>query len=178
MFMNILNKFNSLSTVTKGAVLGAALALPVAASVLAYGPARPTFTVERPASYPVFNSMTNNPYEGDERNFLLANEKEVLDVTDGQEVVIRAFVHNNASETLNGADFTGTGVAKDVKFTLATPNWTDQTSEKTISAYINSSNAVPMQVWDEVTLKSASNFTLEIVPGSARYQNYAKTFPS
>ncbi len=38
-------------------------------AIFAYGPERETFTIEKPASYITFNSITNNPNYGDERNF-------------------------------------------------------------------------------------------------------------
>ena len=51
------------------AVIAAAIIVP--AAVLAWGPDRPTFTIEQPANYVTFNSITNNPVHGDERNFVL-----------------------------------------------------------------------------------------------------------
>ncbi|HEV3170384.1 MAG TPA: hypothetical protein VGZ32_08600 [Actinocrinis sp.] len=39
-----------------------------------WGPARKTFIMNSPASYPVFNSITNNPSQGDERNFFQCHD--------------------------------------------------------------------------------------------------------
>lgn len=41
-----------------------------------WGPNRPTFTDEKPAPYAVLNSITNNPFHGDERNFTQCRDKE------------------------------------------------------------------------------------------------------
>ena len=51
-------------------VLALTVATALGGSVLAYGPERPTFTGEKPADYVTFNSITNNKYYGDERNFV------------------------------------------------------------------------------------------------------------
>ena len=39
-------------------------------SAFAHGPERKTFSAENPADYVTFNSITNNPTVGDERNFV------------------------------------------------------------------------------------------------------------
>lgn len=41
-----------------------------------WGPNRSTFTNEKPAPYAAFNSITNNPLHGDERNFTQCRDKE------------------------------------------------------------------------------------------------------
>lgn len=49
--------------IVAGAVLG------VSAAVSAWGPDRPTYTVNNPADHVTFNSITDNPNYGDERAF-------------------------------------------------------------------------------------------------------------
>ena len=56
-------KFGLLNTV---AILSISLA--GATSVSAWGPERATFTMDNPATYPTFNSITDNPHISDERN--------------------------------------------------------------------------------------------------------------
>ena len=46
------------------------LSVMSASSAMAWGPERTTFTMEKPATYPTFNSITNNPTIGDERDFV------------------------------------------------------------------------------------------------------------
>ncbi|MEV0580981.1 hypothetical protein OG521_01250 [Streptomyces sp. NBC_01463] len=41
-----------------------------------WGPGRKTFTMQKPASYPVFNSITDNRVHGDERNFVQCRDKQ------------------------------------------------------------------------------------------------------
>ena len=50
------------------------LGLTTFASASAWGPERTTFTMESPATYPTFNSITDNPTIGDERNFVRIGE--------------------------------------------------------------------------------------------------------
>jgi hypothetical protein len=47
-----------------------AAAVIVPASIFAWGPNRSTFTIDSPANYVTFNSITDNPNIGDERNFV------------------------------------------------------------------------------------------------------------
>ena len=65
--------FNKLRSMPKRyAVLTAALlaAVIVPAALNAWVPSdRATFTWDKPATYVTFNSMTNNPKQGDERDF-------------------------------------------------------------------------------------------------------------
>ena len=56
------------------AVVAAVVAVP--AMLLAWGPTRPTYTIEHPADHVTFNSITNNPnIGGDERDFVGIREK-------------------------------------------------------------------------------------------------------
>ena len=48
--------------------------LIVPASLHAWGPSRATFTMQNPATYVTFNSLTDNPNLGDERNFTSVRE--------------------------------------------------------------------------------------------------------
>ena len=58
------------------AVVLAAVAVP--AGLLAWGPDRPAFTLENPADYVTFNSITNNAKHGNEFNFT-----QIRNATDG-----------------------------------------------------------------------------------------------
>ena len=61
----------------------------VAGSAAAWGPERATFTMEAPATYPVFNSITNNPTIGDERDFVRVGQinADVTDLKNEKEIV-------------------------------------------------------------------------------------------
>jgi len=125
-----------------------------------------------------FNSISDSKI-GDEKNFVGAIESSKIDwsntgksnltwnadsinVKDGETYTIRLYVHNNSPK---GTD----AVAKDVKTTFSLP--TNVSNSQTIIGYLDSSNANPGRYWDEVTLKSDSDFYLEYVAGSAKYTN-------
>ena len=136
----------------------------------AWGPSgRSTFTLEKPASYVTFNSITNNNTEGDERYFVTAKAADngkwadTTVVEDGKDYIVKMYVHNNAGANLNL-------VAENVKAFAYIENKGSQTQ---VSGKITSTNANPNAVWDETTFKSANGeeFTLSFVSGSAEYTN-------
>lgn len=165
-FLDKLRK--TLSFVPKKALIafGIATAVAVPLAVSAYGPERATFTMDSPASYVTFNSITNNPDIGDERNFVAArvdngssaglnnvwNANEITAV-DGESYFVRMYVHNNAAANLNL-------VAENVRAHAAIPTGT--ATSQTISGYISSSNANPTTVWDYVTFTSDQEFYLAV----------------
>lgn len=88
------------------AMIAAAVIVP--AVLFAWGPERQTYTVEKPADHVTFNSITNNPSIGDERNFVGIREagtnnlwSDNMTVQNGKEYTVRMYVHNNAAENLN-----------------------------------------------------------------------------
>ncbi len=143
-------------------------------AVNAWGPERKTFTMEKPADYVTFNSITNNAI-GDERYFVAASEytgnsnnnvfTDNTTVEDGKEYVVRMYVHNNAGENLGL-------VAENVRAYVILP--TDLASSITVSGKIYSSNAKPTTVWDEThfSSKNGEKFNLAYVDGSAKYYNF------
>lgn len=156
-----------------GVIAALAVAVTGTALTFAWGPDRPTFTVEQPAPYVTFNSITNNPVDGDERNFVRIKDASGNNWTDdiviqpGKEYKVRMVVHNNAGENLNLKALNTTVKA-------AVPDTTGK--EATITGFVGADNAQPKQVWDEVKLTSDKNFNLVYVAGSAKIwnQGYAK----
>ena len=142
----------------------------VPAAIWAWGPSRPTFTMEKPANYVTFNSITNNPViGGDERDFVGIREKgssaawtNSMKVESGKEYYVRLYVHNNAAENLNL-------VAENVTAKMNVP--TNTSKSITLSGSVASSNASPTEVWDEATFTGTEDFNLAYVSGSARYEN-------
>lgn len=140
---------------------------------LAWGPERQTYTIEKPADKVTFNSITNNPNYGDERNFTLARRtdegadkwRDDLEVSSDGEYVVRMYVHNNAAANLKL-------VAKNVRAAVSIPS---QTANKiTVQGQISSDNASPKQIWDQVVFKSASKkFNIAYIAGTARYYTNA-----
>ncbi len=124
-----------------------------------------------------FNSFTNNPIiGGDERDFVNARENtgvndgkqtwqsHEITVEDGKEYLIRIYAHNNNP---NGTKT----VAKNttLHFTLPTTAGTSLS----VQGSIDSSNADPTRVYDDVVFKSKNGetFYLDYIEGSAHYEN-------
>ncbi|MGD8373384.1 MAG: PKD domain-containing protein [Candidatus Woesebacteria bacterium] len=155
-----------------------ALAILVPAAVMAWSPDRTTFTMEHPASYPVFNSITNNPNYGDEREFTTIKDLttgEALSaqtkLIEGHEYQVQVYIHNNASETLNDS---GVGIAKDVTVRALLPQFVD--GNATVAAFVNASNTNPGEVYDTAKLTSDNKVELEYVSGSAMlHTNFQQT---
>ena len=154
-------------SIISGSVLVAAVA---PALVWAWGPSRPSFTIEKPADYIIFNSITNNPViGGDEKDFVgirevgsNANWTNNMKVQNGKEYYVRIYVHNNAASNLNL-------VAENVVAKLNVPTTTAKTV--TVQGQVSASNAKPNTVWDEATFSSDNDFNLAYVAGSALFEN-------
>lgn len=155
------------------ATLMVAAAIIVPAAVLAWGPSRPTFTYEHPAPYVTFNSITNNPKVGDERNFVRVREAGVGNYTEnatlqaGKSYEVMVYYHNNASSGLNAS---GTGIAKDVLLRMQMSASVAAKGKTDVAGFITSSNAKPKEVYDTATLNNptAGQMNLSFVAGSAK----------
>ena len=154
------------------AIIAAAIIVP--ATLFAWGPIRETFTMASPADHITFNSITDNPNIGDERNFVGIREtgtsnawSDDMTVVNGKQYTVRMYVHNNAAANLN---LTATGVT--AKFNL--PVTTGKSIQ--VSGYLDSSNASPTEVYDHAIFNSAEDFNLAYVSGSLRYENNVQTF--
>ena len=173
--------YKSILSVSAAAVMLGATLTP--AMVHAWGDSnngRPSYTLEQINAGELgdtitFNSISNSNI-GDEKNFVGAKvaganvdtwNANTIDVKDGETYTIRLFVHNNSPK---GEE----AIAKGVKATFSIP--TTVSKSLTIVGYLDSSNANPGRYWDEVELKSDSNFYLEYVSGSAKYNNNKGTF--
>ncbi len=169
------------------ATIVSAAAIPFAVSAATdpnpWGPERPTFdyangTNPGSTTGPVFNSFTNAPSYGDERNFATvsadgkADWKKNIKVTPGQQIQVRAYVHNDANTSTNGANLDGIGVAKNTRVRFNVPN--GQASGFDVAAYVSADNATPARVYDTALVQNDSQkFSLKYVPGSAKMYNYA-----
>lgn len=148
----------------------AAVMVP-AVTMATWGPQRQTYTIENAAPHVAFNSITNNPHQGDERNFVQMKEttqtgaggwKDDITVQDGKEYWVRIYMHNNAKESLNLVA-TNTRAIANVPTTTGT--------EMKINGIISADNATPKQVWDDVVLRSDKKFNIAYVNGSTRFIN-------
>jgi uncharacterized repeat protein (TIGR01451 family) len=170
----------------KGIAVLATVAIVFGATGIAsaWFPDRPTYTIQQPADHVTFNSITNNPDEGDERAFFEVKDATntqpngflhtATNLTSGQELLLRVYVHNNAADNLNGTNFDGPGVAKNTKVRIYLPTANAQALRA--NAYISADNATPREVSDSIDLSGTGPFSLEYVPGSA--VQYTNAVPS
>ena len=157
-----------------------ALAIIVPAALLAWGPDRPTYTIEDPADHVTFNSITNNPAIGDERNFMQVREANAgnetyadqINLTVGHQYVVFVYYHNNASSSLNDS---GVGIANGAFVRAEVPAVVANGSDGTRAVgYVGAANASPSQVWDDIafTNNSGGDIALRFVPGSATIHSH------
>lgn len=165
----LFNYAKSVSKRTYAVAAVAAAVITVPATLLAWGPTRPTYTIENPADHITFNSITNNPNIGDERNFVGIRESDTnnlwtddMTVQKGKTYTVRMYVHNNAADNLNL-------VAEDVTAKFNLPTTTGKSIQ--VNGFLNSSNATPTEVYDHAIFSSNTDFNLAYVDGSLKYEN-------
>ena len=151
------------------AVLAVLTAAVSVSASFAWGPERPTYTMAHPADHVTFNSITDNPNYGDEREFVTIQDvtagtklKSTATLTPGHEYMVQVYVHNNAASNLNAS---GVGIAKDVMVRAALP--ASVNGSDTVDGFVAASNAKPKNVYDSATLKSQGKVDLQFVSGSA-----------
>lgn len=172
---------------TGGAIIATILALVGVSAVNAWGPERTTFTMEKPASYVTFDSITDNQSSesvglGDERNFVRVRKAGETTFTDkveisdadaksGQEFEVYVFYHNNAASNYNLT-------AENTKVYAYFPGIISGNSTAETGAKISASNANPTSVWDEADFvnQSSVGVRLRYVEDSATiYWNGGRT---
>lgn len=153
------------------AIIAAAVIIP--ASLYAWGPSRQTYTYENPADHVTFNSITNNPNVGDERNFVRIKEdsntttySDSVTLEPGKVYQVMVYYHNNAASNLN-AD--GTGTAQNTTLKMEIPGVVKAGVKAAFTGTISASNANPGSVYDEAYGTNATNadIALRYVEGSA-----------
>jgi uncharacterized repeat protein (TIGR01451 family)/LPXTG-motif cell wall-anchored protein len=156
------------------AVLMVAAAILIPATLLAWGPDRQTYTYEQPAGKVTFNSITNNPQIGDERNFVRIREEgttqnygDNVNLVPGKVYEMMVYYHNNAASNLNAS---GKGIAKDVMLRMELPGIVKPGVNAVLAGNISASNADPGTVWDEAYGKNTTNadIALRYLSGSAK----------
>lgn len=157
------------------AVVLAAVAVP--AGLLAWGPDRPAFTLENPADYVTFNSITNNAKHGNEFNFTQIRNAtdggqfgEHVDLIPGKEYEVYVFYHNNAKSSLNES---GEGIAQNAQMRVQMPGRVAKGADARVDGVVSADNAKPQQVWDEAKMsnKTDGDITLRYVQDSANLTN-------
>lgn len=171
--MNIFKKF-----VLSGVTAATIVAMPLTAYAGFFPADRATYTCVNGnqcegADHVVFNSFVNNPVVGDERPFFAgslngANVQDRIKVNNGDVIVLRAYVHNNADPNKIGQ---AAALAKNVKIKVLIPS--AKQSDQNLVAFISASNANPGTVNDTMSLYGDKEFTLEYVAGSAQFAHKA-----
>lgn len=162
-------------------MLAAAVVIP--AALFAWGPNRPTYTTESPAPHVTFNSITNNPAHGDERNFVQIKQADAGNATYAEEVALQpgkqyevfVYYHNNAASNLNDAAHNFKGIAQNAAMRVQMPASVKAGEKARITGFVSASNAAPQQVWDEAYASSANGVALRYVQGSAKIYNHGAT---
>ena len=165
------------------AVLMVAAAIIIPAATFAWGPSRETFTTANPAGYVTFNSITDNPAHGDERNFVQVREASASNETyadsialsAGKEYTVFVYYHNNAASNLNAS---GKGIALNAYTKVQLPAVVESGSADTKAVgYVGASNANPGEVWDDISFSNPTNgdIALRYVDGSAKIFNKGAT---
>ena len=177
--MKKINRYKKSRTLVSAlAILG--LSLTTLTSVSAWGPERTTFTMEKPATYPTFNSITNNPTIGDERDFVRVGEinadvtdlKNEIEVVPGRQYLVYVYFHNNASATFNDSAHNNSGVALKTRMASSFSTVLTPAEKGTITATITADNSNPLSVWDEAYMTTKTEKVLmHYVSGSAKIYN-------
>lgn len=135
---------------------------------------RQTYTCITPTNCPganhvVFNSFVNNPVVGDERPFFAgslngANVQDRIKVNNGDVIVLRAYVHNNADPNLIGAP---AAIARNVKIKVLIP--TAKQADTNMIAFVSADNATPGTINDTMSIYADQAFNIDYVAGSAKW---------
>jgi uncharacterized repeat protein (TIGR01451 family) len=154
------------------------VAATAAIATAGFGPDRPTKVYNGPGTpgfdYVTFNSFTNVPNIGDERNFLTGKiagadggfYDPMTKLRNEDEILMRVYVHNNADPKHNAS---GVGVAKNTKVRVELPSAATSAQSLSAKAYISADNAQPQTIFDTLDMKAENGgfFSLQYVPGSA-----------
>ncbi|MEU5046852.1 hypothetical protein [Streptomyces griseorubiginosus] len=136
-----------------------------------WGPSRPTFTNEKPAPYAVLNSITDNPFHGDERNFTQCRDKEsgawatALQVDDGHIYQCYMWFENAVAPNLAKGNR-----AAWLQDTRARVSFSPSPSRRGVSLVGILSAANSPTVWSSCFFGSSAKVTLTYVKGTAGIQ--------
>lgn len=172
---------NSPDKVTSASAPGSAkvTSTPQIDNTRGWGPARKTFTMGHPATYPVLNSITDNPQQGDERNFVQCKDAAKGNETYADELVAQdhhtydcyVWIENDIAPNLDSIaspDVGGNLAAKlqDARLRVWFPE--NHTYNPGLTVILSASNTNPSEVWDSCNFVAARPVSLRYVLGSAR----------
>ena len=141
-----------------------------------WGPDRTTFTWADPAPYATFNSITDNPSIGDERNFVRIREVkdgekfgDEVTLEMGKTYEVYIYYHNNADAHDVGK--TAIGIADGASVKSSFPATVKAGEKATVTGTIFASDTEPLSVWDGAYMTADQDVYLRYVPGTATIHN-------
>ena len=141
-----------------------------------WGPERTTFTWNDPASYATFNSITNNPVLGDERDFVRIREinesggsGSEVSLSPGGIYEVYIYYHNDAD--LEEIAEKAVGIADGVAIKSSFPQVLRAGERGVITGTIMASDTNPTSVWDGVYMTTDTDVRLEYIPDTAIIHN-------
>ena len=140
-----------------------------------WGPDRTTFTWDDPAPYATFNSITDNPGVGDERNFVQIREvnqqyyQDEVTLEAGKTYEVYIYYHNNADAHDIGK--TAIGIADGAAVKSSFPATVKAGERATVTATIFANDTNPLAVWDGAYMNPNQDLYLRYVPGTATIHN-------
>ena len=141
---------------------------------------RDMFTWENPADHVTFNSISNNPFIGDETNFVRVKKyvegstsededweswSDNVTVEPGNEYEVFIYFHNNASESLN--EGAGTGLALNTRVASSFPTKVRKGESGIIRGSVSATNATPVAVWDTAFFNANKTVYLSYIDNTA-----------
>lgn len=140
-----------------------------------WGPARPIYTDSSTPTYPLFNSVRDDPNIGDERAFYGIRDSAVtehvwynhIEVEKGRTYLIRIFLRNDA------ASIEAIATATRVMVNLPTCTGTSIAS----SGFVTSDIAFPSEIHSDIEMHANAEFSLAYVEGSAKIESNAPASP-
>ncbi|MDR2487507.1 MAG: hypothetical protein LBD12_06020 [Clostridiales Family XIII bacterium] len=147
----------------------AAAVLCLIAAVLAlsgWGPDREIYSVKDPPDEVVFNSLSDSPQRGDERDFVLARPVDgpedawtnELEVTKGGDYYVQVYFCNDAEK---GSRWNALEAKTNVIFSQGF------LKDTKLSATISATNANPPKIWDDVHFFGDKEFIIYYLEGSS-----------
>ena len=147
---------------------------------------RPMFKWSSPASYVTFNSIDDNPFIGNETNFVRVKEyvegssvgdenwvswQDNVTVEPGKEYEVFIYFHNNASESLNTAE--GNGYAQNTRVASSFPTKLRSGESGIIKGSVSATNANPTAVWDTAFFNADQTVYLSYIDNTATLHSSA-----
>lgn len=151
-------------------------------AAMAWGPERPTYTMDSPAPEVTFNSIIDNPVLGDERDFVRIVEAGTggeftnnVKIEAGKTYNVYIGYHNNAAGNLNES---GYGIAQRVRVATQFTETLEAGETGEINAIIEygyypagTTEFTYAQVYDGASYTADEKVTISFVPGSAIIHN-------